>query len=305
MAEDERSRAETERFHRGAAARGKRECAQPRHAGGVLPARRAARPDLSCVKSGRADDGGFAQYHVSPLTYVIDEWQDGLDGPGENGLRNRDRKRDAAGLGSSYLSTMDRRQILLGALALPLAAAFPAMAQSVNATAIDAYLRGLRTAQGSFRQVNPNRSTQTGRFYLSKPGRIRFDYDRPEGAMVIADGSYVGVFDPKSNRNPTRYPLGSTPLRMLLDPNVSLRQPGMVLGATKDASGTHITLVDPKSPKDGRLVLTFSESPVMLRSWDVITKTGQRTHVDVTRLTQNVSLSSSLFNIQAEAARYR
>jgi outer membrane lipoprotein-sorting protein len=200
---------------------------------------------------------------------------------------------------------MDRRQILLTALALPLAAAVPAQAQSVNATAIDAYLRALRTAQGSFRQVNPNRSTQTGQFYLSKPGRIRFDYDSPEGAMVIADGSFVGVFDPKSNRNPTRYPLGQTPLRMLLDPDVSLRQPGMVLGATRDASGTHITLVDPKSPNEGRLVLTFSENPVALKSWDVITKAGQRTHVDVLSLTQNVSLSRSLFNIEAAALDYR
>lgn len=200
---------------------------------------------------------------------------------------------------------MNRRQILLGALALPFATALPARAQSVDATAIDAYLRNLRTAEGSFRQVNPNRSTQTGQFYLSKPGRIRFDYDKPAGAMVIADGQFVGVFDPKSNRNPTRYPLGTTPLRMLLDPSVSLREPGMVLGATRDAQGTHITLVDPKAPQNGRLVLNFDEGPVRLTSWDVINKSGQRTHVDVTRITQGVSLSSSLFNIERAALNYR
>ena len=70
-----------------------------------------------------------------------------------------------------------------------------------------AYLQGLRSAQGRFTQTNPDRSTQTGSFYLQKPGRIRFEYDKPKGAMVIADGKWVGVFDPKSNRNPTRYPL--------------------------------------------------------------------------------------------------
>ncbi|MEM8570816.1 MAG: outer membrane lipoprotein carrier protein LolA [Pseudomonadota bacterium] len=200
---------------------------------------------------------------------------------------------------------MDRRHILLSALALPLLSVLPASAQSVDASAIDAYLRGLRTAEGTFRQVNPNRSTQTGRFYLSKPGRIRFDYDRPEGAMVIADGSFVGVFDPKSNRNPTRYPLGQTPLRMLLDPNISLAEPGLVLGATRDADGTNITIVDPKSPAEGRLVLTFTEAPIALKSWDIISRGGQRTRVDVTELTQNVSLDSSLFSIQREAMRYR
>jgi outer membrane lipoprotein-sorting protein len=200
---------------------------------------------------------------------------------------------------------MNRRQILLAGLALPLAAALPALAQGVDATAIDAYLRRLTSAEGSFRQVNPNRSTQTGRFYLAKPGRIRFDYDKPQGAMVIADGHFVGVFDPKSNRNPTRYPLGNTPLRMLLDPNVSLRNPGMVLGATRDAVATHVTVVDPKAPRDGRLVMTFSNDPVLLTGWDVITKAGQRTHVDVTRLSQGVSLDRSLFNIELAATKYR
>jgi outer membrane lipoprotein-sorting protein len=200
---------------------------------------------------------------------------------------------------------MNRRSLLLSGFALASVGALPASAQSVDATAIDAYLRRLTNAEGTFRQVNSNGSTQTGRFYMAKPGRIRFDYDRPEGAMVIADGAWVGVFDPKSNRNPTRYPLSRTPLRMLLRTDVSLRQPGMVLGATRDASGTHVTLVDPNAPKEGRLVMTFSEAPVALASWDVITKAGQRTHVDVTRLTTGVSLDRSLFNIELAALRYR
>ncbi|MCB1354058.1 MAG: outer membrane lipoprotein carrier protein LolA [Rhodobacteraceae bacterium] len=199
---------------------------------------------------------------------------------------------------------MDRRSLLLSGLALPLALALPAQAASVDASAIDAYLRGLRSAEGRFRQVNPNGSTQTGDFQISKPGRIRFDYDKPAGAMVISDGTWVGVFDPKSNRNPTRYPLDKTPLRMLLRTDISLAEPGLVLGATKDASGTHITVVDPRSPGEGRLVMTFSDGPIRLRGWDVITKAGQRTHVDVTDMTANVSLSRSFFNIELAARNY-
>lgn len=203
---------------------------------------------------------------------------------------------------------MNRRDFLFAGagaiLALPLAGLSPAGAQSVDATAIDAYLRGLTSAEGTFRQTNPGGSTQAGRFYLAKPGRICFDYERPAGAMVIADGSWVGVFDPKSNRNPTRYPLGRTPLRMLLDPDLSLREPGMVLGATRDPAGTHITLVDPKAPDQGRLVMTFGDGP-RLTSWDVITQAGQRTRVDVTRLDQGVSLDRGLFNIERAALAYR
>jgi outer membrane lipoprotein-sorting protein len=198
---------------------------------------------------------------------------------------------------------MDRRTFLaaLGALAL----ARPAAAQAVNVSAINDYLLGLRSATGGFRQTNPDGSVQTGRFYLAKPGRIRFEYDRPQGAMVIADGSWVGVFDPKSNRNPTRYPLAKTPLSLLLRDRLSLAEPGLVLGATRDAEGTDITVVDPRAPREGRMVMSFSDSPIRLRQWEITTKTGQRTRVALTSLERGMSIDPSLFNIELASAEYR
>lgn len=196
---------------------------------------------------------------------------------------------------------MDRRSLLLALALMPLARA---AAAAVNVSAVEGYLAGLRSAQGSFRQTNPNGSVQTGRFYLQKPGRIRFEYDAPKGAMVIADGTWVGVFDPKSNRNPTRYPLDKTPLGLLLRDRLSLTEPGLVLGATQDANGIDITVVDPRAPDSGRMVMTFSPAPVALKQWEITTKAGARTRVVLTDVTTNISLDPSLFNIELAAARY-
>jgi outer membrane lipoprotein-sorting protein len=197
---------------------------------------------------------------------------------------------------------MNRRSLLLALALLPLAR--PAAA-AVNVSAVERYLAGLRTAQGRFRQTNPNGSTQAGAFYLQKPGRIRFEYDAPKGAMVIADGTWVGVFDPKSNRNPTRYPLDKTPLGLLLRDRLSLTEPGLVLGATEDTGGIHITVVDPRAPDAGRMVMTFAPSPVTLRQWEITTKAGARTRVALSDVTTNISLDPSLFNIELAATRYR
>lgn len=200
---------------------------------------------------------------------------------------------------------MDRRTLLLAVPALALAAALPAAAQSVNVTAINSYLTALRSAEGTFRQTNPNGSVQSGRFYLQKPGRIRFEYDSPKGAMVIADGSWVGVFDPKSNRNPTRYPLAKTPLSLLLRDRLSLAEPGLVLGATRSGGTTEITVVDPRAPQEGRMVMTFSENPIALTSWTITTKTGARTRVDLQSLETASGFDRGLFNIELAAATYR
>ena len=51
----------------------------------------------------------------------------------------------------------------------------------------------------------------------------------------------------------------------------------MVLGATRDAGGTHITVVDPAQPQEGRMVMRFAEAPIALSQWTITTKTGQRT----------------------------
>jgi outer membrane lipoprotein-sorting protein len=198
---------------------------------------------------------------------------------------------------------MDRRSLILGLAALSFA--LPAAAAPVDVTAINGYLVAMRSATGRFRQTNPNGSVQNGTFYLLKPGRIRFEYDAPKGAMVIADGQWVGVFDPKSNRNPTRYPLSKTPLSLLLRDRLSLREPGMVLGATRDAQGTAITVVDPRSPDEGRMVMRFSDSPIALRQWTITTRTGQRTTVALTDLRTGVALDGSLFNIELAAAQLR
>ena len=198
---------------------------------------------------------------------------------------------------------MNRRTLILALAALSFARA--AAAQGVNVSAINGYLQNLRSAQGRFRQTNPNRSVQTGRFYLAKPGRIRFEYDSPKGAMVIADGAWVGVFDPKSNRNPTRYPLDRTPLGLLLRDRLSLAQPGLVLGATRDAQGTDITVVDPRAPQEGRMVMSFGDSPVRLRQWEITTKSGQRTRVELLDYATGVRLDPTLFNLELAAANYR
>lgn len=199
---------------------------------------------------------------------------------------------------------MNRRQILAALAALP-ALALPGAAQGIDVSAINSYLRGLRAAEGRFRQTNPNGSIQTGRFFLAKPGRIRFEYDSPAGAMVIADGINVGVFDPKSNRGATRYPLGRTPLGLLLRDDLSLAEPGLVLGATRGPDGVAITVVDPRAPDEGRMVMTFGETPIALKGWVITTRAGQRTEVVLTEMRRPTELSRSLFNIELEETRLR
>src|SRR5262245_42271962 len=63
---------------------------------------------------------------------------------------------------------------------------------------VNNYLSGVQMLTGNFIQVGPDGSRTQGDFYISKPGKVRFEYDDPSPIELIADGS--SVVDRKSTR---------------------------------------------------------------------------------------------------------
>src|SRR5689334_17888202 len=76
---------------------------------------------------------------------------------------------------------------------------------------ISTYLNTLKSVQGRFTQVNADGKTQQGEFYLKKPGRIRFEYDKPNPNLVVADGTTLAVQN-ASLKTTDRYPITNSPL---------------------------------------------------------------------------------------------
>jgi outer membrane lipoprotein-sorting protein len=53
---------------------------------------------------------------------------------------------------------------------------------------VNLYLMSVRTMVGDFVQVGPDGSRTEGKFYLQKPGRVRFEYNPPTPIELVADG---------------------------------------------------------------------------------------------------------------------
>ena len=53
----------------------------------------------------------------------------------------------------------------------------------------ESYLNSLKTLKANFTQMAQwNQTNVTGDFYLSRPGKLRFDYDPPVEDFIVADG---------------------------------------------------------------------------------------------------------------------
>lgn len=193
---------------------------------------------------------------------------------------------------------------------LILALLWPAMAamaapsgEGLSLDRISAYLNSFRTAEGTFTQITDDGRTSTGRLMIRRPGRLRFDYDPPNEALVVANGDTVAIVDPASNVSPQGYPLFTTPLKIILARRVDLGAERMVVARATNGETTTIRAQDPKNPEIGSIDLTFSHDPVRLTQWVINDAAGANTVVKLDSLETGVTLRDELFTLPGADTR--
>nr|WP_235871376.1 outer membrane lipoprotein carrier protein LolA [Shimia sediminis] len=184
-----------------------------------------------------------------------------------------------------------------------LAMTLPAMADILPLQDISDYLNDMKTAQAPFTQVNDDGSISTGQVFIKRPGRVRFEYDPPVEAMVLASANTVAIFDGRSNQPPETYPLKRTPLSVILARKVNLAKANMVVGHAYDGEATIVTAQDPDNPEYGNIQLMFSAEPVALKQWIINDGAGGKTTVILGEMETGMPLKNTLFNIEMQMGR--
>ncbi len=186
----------------------------------------------------------------------------------------------------------------LFAAILVLILALPASAQQLSAedladvARVEAYFNAITTLKARFTQVGPRGEIAEGRFYLSRPNRLRFEYDPPVQIMVVADGLRLIYYD-KELEQENAWPVANTPLGPILARTVVLQK--MVRRVERDAGTLHLTLVDVARADEGSLTLVFTDQPLELRQWTVVDAAGLRTVIALTNAELNTRIDPDLF----------
>lgn len=172
----------------------------------------------------------------------------------------------------------------------------PALDDADRATldAISARLNELATVKGEFTQINPDGSTSEGTFFISKPGKMRFEYKPPTPTLIVADGKTVAVANTKLN-TVDRYPLSETPLGLVLGNEVDLKNDTAVVDVEHQQGSIVVGARTNANMSRANISLVFSDPGYELRQWTVIDNQGLTTTVALRDLVAGAPLSPSLF----------
>ena len=200
----------------------------------------------------------------------------------------------------------NRRNFLLASAALA-AAVWPGGARAALSPTdqgevhrVEDYLNGLKTLKARFLQVDSNGGTAEGTLYISRPGKLRVDYDPPNPNLLIANNGLLIHYD-RALKAPAYLPLNSTPAGLLVRDHLSLSGDVTVLGVKRAAEALRVTVTQTSDPRAGQVTFVFGEKPFVLNSWQVTDAQGAETRVSLYDAQSGISLDPSLFQFRDPA----
>ena len=162
---------------------------------------------------------------------------------------------------------------------------------------IETYINEIQHMQGRFSQQGPGNLSARGQFWLRRPWKMRFAYASPNQSLIIADGQWLAIQNAPS-KPAQRYPLGATPARFILAPNLRLKQEAKIIDIVQKRGKIHIWLTSRDDNLPGRIQLRFRQNPIALEGWTIIDAQGMTTKISLMDVQRGIHASNRLFFVE-------
>lgn len=163
---------------------------------------------------------------------------------------------------------------------------------------VEAYLNSLTTIQADFVQIAPGGNLSTGKFFLKRPGKMRWQYDPPVPVLLVSNGSVFTYYDYELEQV-NEIPLDSTLAGFIAQETIRF-DPEII--TVKDISEENkvirIRIVQTERPEDGDLTLELTSSPIQLRNLILKDSKGESTNVSLNGARYGVPLEETLFQFK-------
>ncbi|MEO1169377.1 MAG: outer membrane lipoprotein carrier protein LolA [Pseudomonadota bacterium] len=184
----------------------------------------------------------------------------------------------------------------------------PAAAQQDTLAQVQRHLRAVDTMRADFIETNRAGQSVRGEMFLKRPGKIRFSYEEGVNMLVVSDGRALTFVD-YDVRQVQRWPIGDSPLSVLLNPERDLSRFATVLDSSRN-SEVRVRARDPEHPEYGTITITFLRNPsapggLMLQGWTVLDSQNNLTTINLANQRFGMAISDRTFRYRDPRPRNR
>lgn len=180
-----------------------------------------------------------------------------------------------------------------------------AQADDAPIVQLKAFLKASSSLTADFKQVSFNKTGQAGqssfgKFYLSRPGKFRWNYQKPFKQEIVSNSDKVWFYDADLEQVTVKKldeSLGSTPA-LLLTGQVDLEQRFKLEEQGSDDSMNWIKL-SPKNEESGFKYILIGLENGQLGGMELSDNFGQLTRIYFSNIQINPELNPSLFDFKA------
>lgn len=180
-------------------------------------------------------------------------------------------------------------------------------ASAAGTERLKSFVKSTRTAtalftQGVFDKQGRRLQEASGVMYLSRPGRFRWEYDRPSEQLILGDGERLWIYDKELNQVTVRkldQALGSTPAALLAGSDAIERDFNLADIGSHD--GLDWLEATPKTREGGFSAVRLGFGEKTLERMELTDNFGQTTVIRFASLQTNAQFSSELFRFTPPA----
>ena len=161
---------------------------------------------------------------------------------------------------------------------------------------IEDYLNKLNNISSNFIQINSDGLKVKGKLFLSKPGKLRIEYEKKENPLIIADGKWLHYFDIELNEIQS-VTIEKSPAWILLKKKVNLKKDFKIEALNKKNNKTFITLSNKDLENIKTIKLIFLNKPLTLKGWMIIDSNEIQTTVSLLKIKKINKFNSKTFQL--------
>ena len=168
---------------------------------------------------------------------------------------------------------------------------------------ISQYLQNLKILKADFSQTNPDDTISSGTILIKRPGRMRFEYNKPDKTLVLVSAGALAIFDAKGDEEPITYPIKNNPISFILKGEVDLLNSEIVANYEVSAEKAVLTIRDPKKPQLGSVELVFVGTKPQLEKFIIKNENGSSTSISLKDIKYPKNLNETMFSIALETSK--